>query len=81
VKAEAIKLVFVVFEGGNNITLGKGLSIISVYSFEACLNKCSFGLGEEGGCKGVVINEEIGSKGNHNSKKAFLFPLISFASI
>lgn len=81
VEAEAVEPAFVVFEGGEDVAPGEGLGVVGVCAFEACLNECSFGLGEEGSCRGVVMDEEIGYKGNHYGKKAFLFPFISFISV
>jgi hypothetical protein len=56
VEAEAVEPAFVVFESGDDVGPGKLFTVVGVRSFEACLDECSFWLGKERGCGGVVVN-------------------------
>ena len=71
-KAEAVEPAFVVFESGEDVGPGELFGVIGVGAFEACLDECSFWLGKERGCGGVVVDEEISADGDNYGQKSFL---------
>ncbi len=72
VEAEAVEPAFVVFEGGDYVAPFEGFGVVCVGAFEACLDEGSFGLGEEGRCGGVVVDEEVGDHGDNDGQDSFL---------
>lgn len=40
--------------------------VVCVCGGEACLDEGAFGFGEEGGCGGVVVDEEVGGEGDYD---------------
>jgi hypothetical protein len=77
VKSEAVEPAFVVFESGDDVGPLEGFGVVRISALEAGLHESSFGLGEEGGCGGVVVDEQIGYDGDDDSQESFLEPCVS----
>jgi hypothetical protein len=76
VESEAVEPAFVVRESRADIDPGEGLIVGGIGAFEASMDERAFVICEEGCGSGVVVDKEVGSRGDDYGEESFLLLLV-----